>query len=201
MCKVIAITNRKLCYGDFLNQIRLLAKAGVDQLVLREKDLTKIEYEELAKDVLSICEEYAITCVLHKYIEVAKKLGMPRIHLSVPDTIEHKKELQSFSYLGVSTHSLEQLKIAQEYHADYVFYGHVFPTDCKKGVPARGVENLKSICESAIIPVYAIGGITPENAGQATAAGASGVCVMSWGMQAGEEKIREFVTKCHMEKW
>lgn len=197
MCKVIAITNRKLCHSDFLEQIRLLAESGVDQIVLREKDLSEAEYIALAKKVISVCEEYETKCVLHKFVRVAKKLGKKDIHLSVPDVLEHKEELSSFAYLGVSTHSLEQLRIAQECHADYVFYGHVFPTDCKKGVPARGIENLRTICESAKIPVYAIGGISPDNVKQAVDAGADGVCVMSWGMQAAKEEVREFVTKCH----
>lgn len=197
MCKVIAVTNRLLCPGDFLEQIRILGRAGVDQIVLREKDLEERAYEDLAKEVLSVCQDYSLKCVLHQNIQVAKRLGVKRIHLSLPLALENQGKLRDFECLGISTHSPEQLREAEECGADYVFYGHVFLTDCKKGVPPRGLESLQKICNLADVPVYAIGGIVPENAVQAIKAGASGVCVMSWGMQQREEDIRAFVEKCH----
>lgn len=197
MCKLIAITNRKLCQGDFLKQIQILAEARVDRIVLREKDLDERAYEALAKQVLAICREYQTECVLHQKIEAAKCLGAAKIHLSLPMAQKHREELKNFELVGISTHSLEQIQMAQDCNVDYVFYGHVFQTDCKKGVPPRGLSLLRQMCQYASVPVYAIGGISPENARQAIDAGASGVCVMSWGMQQRKEKIQEFVKACH----
>lgn len=37
--------------------------------------------------------------------------------------------------------------------------GHIFATDCKKGLPPRGLDFLKNVCDAVGIPVYAIGGI------------------------------------------
>lgn len=51
-----------------------------------------------------------------------------------------------------------------------------------KGTAGRGLEFLKQVCESVRIPVYAIGGIDPENSKEVMAAGATGVCVMSGAM-------------------
>ena len=99
--------------------------------------------------------------------------------------------------VGISTHSLEQVQEAEKCNASYVFFGHVFPTDCKKGVPPRGLHFLEKICHNASVPVYAIGGITPQNAAQAVKAGAAGVCVMSWGMQEDRSQIQSFVAACH----
>ena len=197
MCKVIAVTNRNLCAGDFLEQIRILCRVGVDKIILREKDLTEEAYEKLACEVLSVCEAFPVEVVLHKNIQVAKKIGISKIHLSIPLLAEYREELAEWKQLGVSVHSLEQLRIAENFDADYVFYGHVFETDCKKGVPPRGLCALEEICRKTRIPVYAIGGISPENANQAIGAGAAGVCVMSLGMQQKESVIREFVEKCH----
>ena len=192
MCKFIAITNRTLCKGDFLNQIKLLAKSSVDAIVLREKDLPEAEYEALAQKVNAVCQEYGTECILHQNVEVAKRLGVKKIHLSLPLAQKYRKELEWFEKVGVSTHSLEQIRQAQECSADYVFFGHVFATDCKKGVPPRGLAKLRDVCSGAKVPVYAIGGIEPDNAAQAIAAGAAGVCIMSYGMQASEKQIRDF---------
>ncbi|RKI42099.1 thiamine phosphate synthase [bacterium D16-51] len=197
MCKLIAVTNRKLCRGDFLGQIEILAEAGVDSIVLREKDLGEEEYEPLAIQVLDICREYRTECILHQNIGIAGILGQKKIHLSLPAAQKNKEALKGFQVVGVSTHSLEQVQEAEKCNASYVFFGHVFPTDCKKGVPPRGLHFLQEICHNASVPVYAIGGITPQNAAQAVKAGAAGVCVMSWGMQEEKSQIQSFVAACH----
>jgi len=184
-----------LCRGDFLEQIHAVCLAGADRIILREKDLSEAAYESLAEEVLSICRKYETELVLHQNISAAKRLGVWKIHLSVPMLVEHSEELKGFEQIGVSVHSVQQLETAKKYGADYVFYGHVFPTDCKKGVPPRGIQALHEICEQAAFPVYAIGGISPDNAAEALEAGADGVCVMSWGMQQREETIREFIGK------
>ena len=51
----IAVTNRHLCEGDFLERIRQIAQGDeYNAILLREKDLSHEEYEELAKKVLKI---------------------------------------------------------------------------------------------------------------------------------------------------
>lgn len=202
---VIAVTNRRLCIRPFLQQIENLARDGVDAIVLREKDLPEQEYELLAGKVLSICKKYSVRCILHQNISVARRLGADSLHLSLAAVKEYgRQEWQAvigdiergeryFKQIGFSVHSLEELELAQQLGAGYVFYGHVFATDCKKGIAPRGLRALHEICESAKVPVFAIGGISQENARQAVEAGASGVCVMSWGMQADEAQIRELI--------
>lgn len=197
MCKLIAITNRKLCKGDFLEQIDLLCKAGVDQIVLREKDLSEEAYLSLAKDVKEVCDTYQTPLFLHKFLHCYEKLPTAGIHLSVPDLVQYTEEIKGIPHIGVSTHSMEQVAVAKECGADYVFFGHVFETACKEGVPPRGVLQLEAICKGTSLPVYAIGGICGENISEVIKAGAKGACVMSFGMQAEEKQLRELVRICH----
>ena len=63
--------------------------------------------------------------------------------------------------------------------AHSVTAGHIYPTHCKPGLPPRGTAFLKEIVQSISIPVYAIGGIIPEYAGEIAETGAAGVCLMS----------------------
>ena len=63
--------------------------------------------------------------------------------------------------------------------ADYLTAGHIFPTDCKKGLAPRGIDFLQNICQTVQVPVFGIGGIHPGNIEQVLDAGASGVCMMS----------------------
>ena len=109
MFKIIAVTNRKLCHIDFLEQIETLAKSEVDSIILREKDLSEEEYYVLAKNVLRICEKYNKECVLHNFVGVAKRLNHKKIHLSLPMLEKHYNEVKNFEKVGVSIHSLENI--------------------------------------------------------------------------------------------
>lgn len=68
---------------------------------------------------------------------------------------------------------------AQELGADFVFAGHVFATDCKKGLPPRGLDFLRDVVGAVDIPVYGIGGINEKNIKQIMECGAAGGCMMS----------------------
>ncbi|SHK25587.1 thiamine phosphate synthase [Hespellia stercorisuis] len=187
---VTAVTNRKLCRGDFLEQIEVLCRGGVDWIILREKDMTESEYEELAGKVLDICSKYDTECMLHHFVQAAKHLGCDRIHLSLPDARATDPEVrQSFRVLGISVHSAEKAVEAERLGAAYVTAGHVYETSCKPGLAPRGTKFLREVCGSVKIPVHAIGGITEQNMAETFACGAAGVCLMSAMMNMTEEEI------------
>ena len=81
--------------------------------------------------------------------------------------------------IGVSCHSAEEAETAEKHGATYISAGHIFDTDCKRGVPGRGLAFLEATCKAVSVPVYAIGGISPENIDAVRAAGAAGACIMS----------------------
>ena len=171
MFKLICVTNRRLCREDFSLRLAKIAAAGPDAIILREKDLPAAAYQRLAEQALSICGQYEAPCVLHSFAQQALGLGAPRLHLPLPQLAQlDEPERRRFSCLGASCHSL----------AHYIIAGHIFATDCKPGRPGRGLAFLREICRAAgPLPVYAIGGIAPENLLQVRAAGAAGACLMS----------------------
>jgi len=86
--------------------------------------------------------------------------------------------------IGCSVHSAEEAKEMEKQGADYVLYGHVFPTASKPGKEARGLEALKEVVDSVQIPVIAIGGIKPENSAAVLKTGAAGIAVLSTILEA-----------------
>jgi len=176
---IISVTNRLLCKGNFLERIEQIAKARPHSIILREKDLPAGEYEKLAAQCLEICSMYNVPLVINSYIEVARKLKIPDIHLPAELFRRHHDELRSFENTGVSVHSVEEAVCAERLGACYLIAGHIFQTDCKKGVPPRGLDFLRQICDAVSIPVAAIGGIAQFNAGDVLQVGANGICTMS----------------------
>lgn len=197
MCKLIAVTNRKICSCNFLEQMKTLAENDVDMIVLREKDLNERDYGRLAGQVQEICRLYGTACVLHNYFDVAKRMDANGIHLPLLIAMKNRENLRKVYLSGVSTHSVEQIQLAEACFASYVFFGHIFSTKCKEGVPPKGLSGLTEACLASSVPVYGLGGITPENAGQVLDAGAEGICMMSWAMQAEGEEIRNLADFCH----
>lgn len=179
MFKLISVTNRKLCRGNFLRRIEEIASSGIDSIILREKDLSESEYSALAEKVLDICNAYNTNCILHKFYNFTLNLKHYQIHLPLYILKENPNLKKQFKIIGVSVHSLEEGFEAVKLGADYVTFGHIFITDCKKGLTPRGVTQLQEICSALPIPVYAIGGIDSENINDVKKAGASGACIMS----------------------
>lgn len=183
MSKVLCVTNRTLCRDDFLDRIEALCRAKPAGIILREKDLSMQEYQNLAVSVLSVCNYYNVPCILHSFAQVAVDLKADRLHLplSLLEELSPKVRM-SLSTLGASCHSVQDAKKAQSLGCTYITAGHIFATDCKKGLPPRGLDFLQQICSSVAIPVYAIGGILPAKMPSILEAGAAGVCIMSSAM-------------------
>lgn len=189
---MICITNRHLCEGDFFERIEKIACSGVTAMILREKDLSEREYSDLAKKFTEICEKHKVEAILHTYVDTAIKLGVRSIHLPLPvfkDLSGEKKNF--FRKIGVSCHSVEDALEAEKLGASYITFGHVFATDCKKGLLPRGIDALKNVCKAVKIPVYAIGGINCGNIGLVFENGAGGACVMSGFMKC--ESVKDFM--------
>lgn len=182
-----------------LQLLEKLAKTSdYDTILLREKDMTEDDYAKLAVSVLEICVKYGKTLILHNFPSVAEKLGCP-IHLpfSMFLSLQNDKAggvnatgmtnnlagdgvtAGTSIHVGTSVHSMEDAVYAESHGASYVIAGHIFETDCKKGLQGRGLTWLSSICKAVSVPVYAIGGITDENAGTVLKCGVDGYCMMS----------------------
>ena len=194
---IYAITNRKLISGGeevYFKQIEKIAAAKPDGIILREKDMAPEDYEVYAKRCREICDAWGTPLILNHFREIGEKLDIRRLHLSMPvfqqmagdademmesNPVGKAEIFKKWKQVGVSVHSREEAVYAERRGADYLIAGHIFLTDCKKGVPARGLDFLKEICETVEIPVFAIGGMNAEHGRMAMEAGASGVCMMS----------------------
>lgn len=181
----LAVTNRHLCQRPFLEQIERICRLHPKAILLREKDLPKDDYQTLAREVLRLCQVYQVPCILHTYEKAARELSCPAIHLPLPLLREAGPRRKDFSIIGASIHSPGEAREAKALGATYLTAGHIYATDCKKGLPPRGLPFLKEVCQAVDLPVYAIGGISPNprQIEEILACGAAGGCMMSYMMK------------------
>ena len=195
--KLNIITNRKLCENENLEkQIKkifsayekkiILKNFEIVALTLREKDLDKNEYLNLVKKIYPICKKYGIDLILHQNydLNLDEKYNIEGIHLSYEifkslNKNIREKLIKKYKRIGVSIHSLEEAKDVENLGATYVVAGHIFETDCKKGLEPRGLNFIKELSSILTIPIFAIGGINEENSNLVLNSGAFGVCMMS----------------------
>ncbi len=163
-----------------MTRIEKIAVCRPSGIILREKDLSLEEYSMLAIQVMKICDRYDVRCILHSFVDTAITLKAKAVHLPMHILSEMtSKQKNQFDIIGASCHSVNEALKAKDAGCTYITAGHIFETQCKKGLAGRGIEFLKNICRAVDIPVYAIGGIDVKNIALVRDEGANGSCVMS----------------------
>lgn len=156
----------------------------VDYIHIREKQLSQQECFNWAK-LMTEAGVPASRIVINGANRVApgdifqgvhwSQARLERAKLTVTPENKHDLRLR----LGISVHSLHEAKIAEEYGADYLLFGHVYASASKPDSVARGLDALAEVCSSIKVPVIAIGGIQPDNIQAVRSAGARGAAVIS----------------------
>ncbi|GAS82326.1 thiamine phosphate synthase [Paenibacillus amylolyticus] len=153
----------------------------VDYIHIREKQLTwqeKVDWAESLRGVgVPFCRIVINGSELNSQNENYGGVhwGQEAIRNYNNDVLSNVQRLR----LGVSVHSMDEAKIAEEQGADYLFFGHVYSTNSKPDLEPRGLNALAEVCRCVSIPVIAIGGIEPGNIHAIRSAGARGVAVIS----------------------
>lgn len=177
--KFICVTDRKQCIGDFYKKIESIAALKPYAIILREKDLSEAEYIILAENCMKICINNNVQFFCNSDISSAQKIGCRNIQLSYNAYFQNENRLGCFDRIGLSIHSAEEAEALNNENISHIIAGHIYPTDCKKGIEPRGIEFLKQVCRISKHKVFAIGGIDPENYNQVLNSGANGFCIMS----------------------
>src|SRR5699024_6559136 len=151
----------------------------VDFIHIRERHWTVKQYVE----VIARLQEHDLgltKLVINDRLDIAAMYHVPNIHLpshghDVADVRRYFPHLQ----IGCSVHSVTEANLQAQNRADYLFFVHVFQTDSKPGLQARGLAQLKQVVDAVSVPVIAIGGITLENIAEVMELGVKGAAVMS----------------------
>ena len=115
----IAVTNRSLCKRPFFDVMEDLSKKDIKTIVLREKDLKEEDYYEIPKKCQEICENHSASLTIHNFVNVARKLGIKKIHLSYPVFLKEAGNLTDFESVSTSIHKPEEaLKAVSRFSRD-----------------------------------------------------------------------------------
>jgi len=186
------VTARNQTHGrDLLWVLEAALAGGVEAIQLREKDLGGRELFFLAESARKLTQRYHARLLINDRIDIALAVDADGVHLSTASIpIESARVLLGRQRLvGASTHSLEEAAEAVRNGADFILFGPVYFTASKAphGSP-QGLATLKKIVEKISLPIYAIGGIKPENITDTRRTGVRGVALISAVMSAADPK-------------
>ncbi len=205
-CLLCYITERSAFAADeptrrrcLLDKIADAARAGVNYIQLREKDLPTSELEMLAREAVDILRhlrtgnrELRTALLINSRTDIALATGADGVHLRSDDITP--REVRAIwekcgagasalelsprePLIGVSCHSPEEVKQAEADGATFAVFAPVFEKKDMPNVHPAGLAQLREACK-AKIPVLAMGGVTPENARSCLEAGASGIAAI-----------------------
>ena len=177
-----AVTDRAWTGNKTLyEQIKEALENGVTCVQLREKNLDEASFIEEAKKISVLCRQYNTPFIVNDNVNVAIASNADGIHIGQDDMglKDVRKIVGENIIIGISAHTVEEAKFAQENGADYIGIGAVFETSTKNDVDVIPYEKVKSICDAVDIPKVAIGGINAENILKLKGSGIDGVAVVS----------------------
>ncbi len=168
---------------DPLEAIENALKGGVSVVQYRSKGggkTTREMFEEL-KALRELTKRYGVPLIVNDRVDLALAVDADGVHIGQDDLPAEvvREILGEDKIIGISTHSLEEVKRANDLPVDYIAFGSIYRTPTKEKPIVVGVELLKEAKKIAKKPLVAIGGIMPYNAPEVIRAGADGVAVIS----------------------
>ena len=196
-----AVTDRAWLNGRSLADcVKQALRGGVTFVQLREKDASREEAVELARELLPLCRAAGVPFVIDDDVDIALEVGADGVHVGQDDMacVEARRRLGPDAIVGVSAQTVEQALKAQADGADYLGVGALIPTATKPDAVDVTLEELRAICEAVSIPVVGIGGLNVHTIGQFAGSGANGAAVVSaiFASEDCEQAARELRELC-----
>lgn len=180
---IYAITDSECSKNkDFLVYCEELLRGGVKIIQYREKsrDMKKLFKEGL--ELKELAKKYNAVFIVNDHLDIAILLDADGIHIGQDDLPieEVRKVLGKNKIIGISTHNLDEARLAVKNGADYIGVGPIFHTDTKKdaGNPLT-LKFLEEVEKNIDLPYTVIGGIKEHNLDEVLSRGAKSVCLIS----------------------
>jgi thiamine-phosphate pyrophosphorylase len=169
---------KRYCITDSLDVARRAAETGAAIVQIRAKDISARALVDLVRAAVVSA---ACPVLVNTRADVALACGAQGVHLPAgsvaPSAI--RRIAPSGLLIGVSCHSIDELRAAENEGADFAVFGPIFSSVTKTVTPI-GLDALRAATAAVRLPVYALGGVTRENEALCVEAGAAGIAGISF---------------------
>ncbi|HSB44047.1 MAG TPA: thiamine phosphate synthase [Nitrospira sp.] len=178
----------------------LSAKAGAKIFQYRNKTASMKEAYAEALPLRQAAADLGVLFIVNDRCDLALAVDADGVHLGQEDLpyAEARKVMGPNKIIGLSTHNADQVREADLLKPDYIGFGPIFKPGSKQDHdPIMGVAGLRAIRSLTPLPIFAIGGITLDQAGEVMRAGANGIAVISAVLKAPDIKqaVSDFLSR------
>lgn len=173
--------------GDVITAVQKSAQSGARFFQLRDKNTPPSSLLHTGRALSAIIGETNGILLVNTHADLAITLNCHGVQRpgNGPTISALRQQLGDTAIIGASTHSLAEAILAEQAGATFVTISPVFLSASKPGYgPALNLDGLHRVASTLKIPVYALGGILPENTLDCLKAGAHGIAVMGGIMAA-----------------
>ena len=162
---------------EFLRRLERALQHGLRLFQVREKAWAAAALRALASRAIALARRHGARVLINGSVELARELGADGVHLTAAQLASLEKR-PGFDLVGASCHDEAELEQAAHIGADFVVLGPLLPTPSHPGAPGLGWDRFKALIRDYPLPVYALGGMRPDDLSAAWQAGAHGVSMM-----------------------
>ncbi len=168
-----------LCNASLVGTVKEAALGGAQIIQLREKSIDDRTLLARARDVRAVTRAAGVLFIVNDRPDIARLADADGVHLGQDDLpIQQARRIVGpDALIGVSTHSIEQVRRAVLEGANYLGIGPTFPSQTKSFAAFAGLDFVKQALAETSLPAFALGGIHPGNIEQVRAAGARRIAV------------------------
>jgi thiamine-phosphate pyrophosphorylase len=177
--RLYVLITESICKRPWLQAAADAIAGGADCLQLREKSLESGDFVRRAKELVKLCRQNRVLCIINDRPDIALAAGADGVHVGQEDlpSVEARKIIGSRLILGVSTHNLDQARQAVLDGADYIGIGPIFRSETKTRDILPGLDFARQVAREIKIPALAIAGINERNVDEVLATGIKAIAV------------------------
>jgi 8-oxo-dGTP diphosphatase len=184
---------RRFGLAPFAARLERALRAGARLVQLREPHLPRAEFCAYAREIAVLCRRFGARLLVNADIEWLPDCDAEGVHLSSRRLMTlSSRPLGAGHWIGASCHDAVEIERARAIQTDLVVLGPVHATASHPGMPVLGWSRFAALTAGIALPIYALGGMRPEDLPAARAAGAHGLGMISgiWGRDDLEAVVR-----------
>lgn len=150
---------------------------GLRLIQIREKNIARDELRALSQEIVTLAHSYNAQVLINGDVALSKEVDADGVHLTSSQLMALSKRPET-NWCGASCHNAEELFHAEQLGVDFVVLGPVLPTLTHPGMSSLGWRKFAALIKDYSLPVYALGGLCPEDLSTAREHGAHGIAMM-----------------------
>ena len=164
--------------SQFLMRIERALTAGTRRIQLRVTEREGVDVARLAAEAKRLCDLVSAQLLVNGDIELAAQLHCG-VHLRAAQLMAlSERPLPAGVAVAASCHNADELRRAEAIGVDFVVLGPVAKTPTHQGQPALGWKRFAELREHVSLPIYALGGLNPNDHSTARRHGAQGIAAI-----------------------